>query len=141
MKQLYKLLLSELANASIKYIDFDSGQLERADQALLYPAALIKINAVNSDIDEAASQRKSWTVQFRVAFEALGAKTNSLASSTAIERSLAFADICQELYDLFQGVELLDYDAFECVDEGLESRTDTLFVYKYTFKTAVNVFK
>lgn len=142
MKELYQLATEALKTvASIKWIDFDYGQLENPDNGLKFPCALLKLNANNSDIDESGSQSKRWTLQLRLAWDAIGSRTAADTPESVLTRSLAWADVAAEVYDLLQGAELGNFDAFECTSEGQEPRSDGLVVYQYTFNTAVMKFK
>lgn len=142
MKELYQLIVAELKTVpAIKWIDFDYGQLENDKMGLKFPCALIELKANNNDIDESGSQEKKWTVQLRLAWDAIGARTAADTPESVLTRSLAWADVAAEVYDLLQGAELGDFDAFECTSEGQETRSDGLVVYQYTFSTAKLTFK
>ena len=142
MKELYQLIITALKTISaIKWIDFDYGQLENPDSGLKYPCELIKLNSNNKDIDEAGSQDKKWTVQIRLAWDATGNRTSADTPETVLTRSLAWADVASQVYDLFQGAELGNYTAFECTSEGQETRSDGLVVYQFTFNTGALKFK
>ena len=142
MKELYQLIVAELKTVpAIKWIDFDYGQLENEQIGLKYPCALVKLSANNKDIDEEGSQEKKWTVQIRLAWEAIGARTSADTPESVLERSLAWSDTATEVYHLFQGNELGDFSAFECTSEGQEPRSDGKVVYKYIFSTEIMVFK
>ena len=142
MKELYQLIVAELKTVpAIKWIDFDYGQLENEKMGLKFPCASIVLKANNKDIDEEGSQEKKWTVQIRLAWDAIGARTSADTPESVLERSLAWSDTATEVYDLFQGNELGDFSAFECTSEGQETRSDGLVVYQYTFSTAKLTFK
>ena len=142
MKELYQLITAALKTISeIKWIDLDYGQLENGDSGLKFPCGLIKLSANNKDIDESGSQEKNWTIQLRLAWDAIGNRTSADTPETVLTRSLAWADVASKVYDLFQGAELGNFDAFECTSEGQETRSDGLLVYKYTFSTAKLTFK
>ena len=142
MKELYQLATAALKTvAAIKWIDFDYGQLENPDSGLRFPCALLKLNANNSDIDESGSQSKRWTLQLRLAWDAIGNRTAADTPESVLSRSLAWADVAAEVYDLLQGREFGNFDAFECTSEGQETRSDGLVVYKYLFNTGKIVFK
>jgi hypothetical protein len=142
MKELYQLIVSELKKApEIKWIDFDYGQLENEKLGSKFPCGLIKLNSNNKDIDESGSQQKNPTVQLRLAWDALGSRTSADTPESVLSRSLAWSDTAKQVYDLFQGTELGDYNAFECTSEGMESRSDGKVVYQFTFNSQVMVFK
>ena len=142
MKELYQLIVAELKKVpEIKWIDFDYGQLENEKLGLKFPCGLIKLNSNNKDIDESGSQQKNPTVQLRLAWDALGSRTSADTPESVLSRSLAWSATAKQVYDLFQGNELGDYNAFECTSEGQESRSDGKVVYKYTFNTEIMVFK
>lgn len=142
MKELYELIVAELKTVSaIKWIDFDYGQLENDKIGLKFPCALIELKANNNDIDESGSQEKKWTVQLRLAWDAMGSRTAADTPESILERSLAWSDTATQVYNLFQGNELGDYTAFECTSEGQEPRSDGKVVYKYVFNTEEMVFK
>ena len=108
---------------------------------LKFPCALIELKANNNDIDESGSQEKRWTVQLRLAWDAMGSRTAADTPESILERSLAWSDTATQVYNLFQGNELGDYNAFECTSEGQEPRSDGKVVYKYVFNTEEMVFK
>lgn len=142
MKEVYQLIVAELRTVTaIKWIDFDYGQLENEQIGLKYPCALVKVSANNKDIDEEGSQEKKWTVQLRLAWDAIGSRTSADTPESVLERSLAWSDTATEVYNLFQGNDLGDYSAFECTSEGQEPRSDGKVVYKYIFSTEIMVFK
>lgn len=142
MKELYQLLATELKQvAEIRWIDNDFGQLDNNNIGLKFPAALIKLNSGNKDIDESGSQEKKWTVQIRLAFDGLGSRTSADTPDSVLARSLAWADVADRVYNLLQGAEVGEYNAFECTSEGQETRSDGLVVYRYVFTTDIMVFK
>lgn len=142
MKELYQLIVAELKTVSeIKWIDFDYGQLENEKLGLKFPCGLVKLNSNNKDIEESGSQEKKWTVQLRLAWDAIGNRTAADTAESVLERSLAWSDTAMHVYDLFQGNEIGDYTAFECTSEGQEPRSDGKVVYKYVFNTSKMVFK
>lgn len=142
MKELYQLIVAELKTVpAIKWIDFDYGQLENEKLGLKYPCALIVLKANNNDIDESGSQEKKWTVQLKLAWDAMGSRTAADTPESVLERSLAWSDTATQVYNLFQGNELGNYNAFECTYEGQEPRSDGKVVYQYTFSTAKLTFK
>jgi len=142
MKELYRLLITALKTISdIKWIDLESGQLDSTRPALKYPCVLVKISSVNNDIDESGSQEKNWTVQLRTAFDATNSRTSGDTPENIQDRSLAYIDTSSDIYELFQGNELGNFYAFECIQEGQEDRSDGLVVFKHVFKTGEIVFK
>lgn len=142
MKELYELIVAELKTVSaIKWIDFNYGQLENEKMGLKFPCALIELKANNNDIDESGSQEKKWTVQLRLAWDAMGSRTAGDTPESVLSRSLAWSATAKQVYELFQGSELGNYNAFECTSEGQEPRSDGKVVYKYTFNTEEMVFK
>lgn len=142
MNELYQLIVAELKKVpEIKWIDFDYGQLENEKLGLKFPCGLIKLNSNNKDIDESGSQQKNITVQLRLAWDAIGSRTSADTPESVLSRSLAWSATAKQVYELFQGNELGDYNAFECTSEGQEPRSDGKVVYKYIFNTETMAFK
>lgn len=142
MKTFYKLVTAAIkAVEAIKWIDMDSGQLEQSDKQLKYPCALIKFESNNSDVDESGSQQKDYTLTVRVAFDAVGSRTSADTPESVYNRSLAYFDTVESIYNAFQAVSVCDFTGFECISEGQEQRSDGLVVFKQVFKTSKIVFK
>lgn len=141
MKDLYKLISGELKTAEYKWIDLDFGQLEKPELGLKYPCALIKISSTNKDIDEPGSQEKDILVQLRLVWDGAGNRTSADTPESIQSKSLEYYDKVALVYDLLQGNCFGNYDAFECLSEGQETRNDGLVVYGFKFKTAILTFK
>ena len=142
MNELYRLLIAALKTVSeIKWTDLDYGQLDNANMGVKYPCALISLNAVNKDIDELGRQEKAWTVRIRLAWDGVGSRTSGDTPEAVLARSLAWTDTAKKVYDLFQGNEFGDYDAFECKSEGQEERSDGIVAYRFIFNTSKMNFK
>jgi hypothetical protein len=142
MKELYTALVAQLKTISaIKWIDLDNGQLDRKDPALKYPCILVKLNSNNEDVDESGSQDKQWSVQLRLAWDAIGIRTAADTPETVLNRSLAWTDTCDAVYNLLQGESFNGFDQFECKSEGQEIRSDGLVVFRMVFNTGKKKFK
>lgn len=142
MDELYQLIVAELKKVpGIKWIDFDYGQLENENLGLKFPCGLIKLSSNNHDIDESGTQQKNPTVQLRLAWDAIGSRTSADTPGSVLTRSLAWADVAAEVYDLLQGETFGNFEALECTSEGQETRNDGLVVYQYTFITGALKFK
>lgn len=142
MKDFYKSITEQLRSiAAIKWIDLDSGQLDRDNPELRFPCSLVRFESSNKDIDEAGSQDKAFTLTLRTAFDAVGSRTAVDTPESILNRSLAYFDSVSDIYNLLQGVDINNYTAFECIYEGQEQRSDGLVVFKQIFKTSKMVFK
>jgi len=143
MKDLYKALITPLKNTGSKWIDFDSGQLDTSDsrKALAYPCSLVRFSFKPSDVSEGSEQRESATITIRLAFDATGSRTSSDTAETALNRSLAWTNQADALYNALQGFAPSDFEELECIQRDQEPRSDGLVVWKMVFTTARWLFK
>lgn len=138
MKELYKALITPIANTGAKWIDFDSGQLDTSEmrKALKYPCALLRFGFVPNDISEDSQQRETGTITIRLAFDATRSRTSSDVAETVLDRSLAWTTQADALYSALQGFAPSDFEEMECTSRVQEPRSDGLVVWKMTFTTA-----
>lgn len=142
MKALYLALIAQIKiDPEIKWIDLDSGQLDNEDKKLTYPCALIRMSFNPGDVSESSEQRESANISVRLAFDATGTRTSSQTPESAINRSLAWTEQADNIYNSLQGFEPSDFDELECTGRNQEPRNDGLVVWNMTFKTARWMFR
>jgi len=143
MKDLYIALIEPIKTIGIKWIDFDSGQLESIEdrKPLKYPCVLLRFTFTLSDVSEDSDQREKASITLRLAYDANGSRTSADTPEIILNRSLEWTIQADSLYNAMQGLEPVNFEQLECTSRYQEQRTDGLVVWKMTFTTARWLFK
>lgn len=74
-------------------------------------------------------------------FDVTGSRTSADTPASVLNRSLAWTETADALYNAMQGFSPSDFEEMECTGRGQEPRTDGLVVWKMTFTTSRWLFK
>ena len=138
MKQLFLAVSAQLATVpAIKWIDMEKGQTDNAELrvALKFPSALIKISFPNAEELGGGNQQVKATVQIRLVFDAVNARTSKNTPDTPLNRSLEYLTIADEVYMALQAYETPTYERFIRTSQEQENRSDGLAIVRLTFST------
>lgn len=134
MKVVYKDIVNRLKTEvpALRWIDFDTGQLESSQRsAVAFPCALLNI-AVNSTTDVTDTiQECQGTITIRIAFES-HSKTNSSVQAEHLETSLQPYEVIADVYSALQGFGNDNFDPLSRVRQGKENNRN-MFVYSIVF--------
>lgn len=139
MKELYQALAAQIKGAGIKWIDFDSGQLDGSENraGVALPAALLAFAFTASNVSEVANmQREQVSITVRLAFDATASRTAVDTPASVLNRSLEWLTLADATYAALQGFEPAGFDAMECTLRRQEQRTDGLVVWSMQFNSA-----
>lgn len=141
MKELFKYLRNRLKTLnSIVWVDKDKGQINRFNMrpAIGFPAALIKIDYLRTEVVSKKKQRCFCRITVRLVWDYNG-DTDSTTEDTELTESLSYFDTCNEVYNLLQAE--IDHTIFqkplERISQTEESRNDGLLVVNMVFETVV----
>ena len=121
---------------AIKFSDLDKGQIDNYDQrpAVAFPAVLLKIELPNTADIGGKKQQCQARVTLRIAFDYTG-QTSCNTPSEALEQSLSYFDVVDELYQVFQGYFGEGFTRFSRLNLTEEKRKDGLKVVNMPFST------
>lgn len=134
MKVIYKNIVNRLKTEvpALRWIDFDTGQLENTQRPpVAFPCALLNI-AINSatDITDTIQECRG-TITVRMAFEQ-HSNTNSSVPDEHLETALQPYEIIADVYKSLQGYGTEYFDPLSRVRQGKENNK-SLFVYSIVF--------
>lgn len=117
MKNLFKAITAQLdAIPRIKWVDEEKGQmnynpsLERPP--LLFPAALVTISLPNTQNYNQSKQQAQAQVRIQLCFDFTG-NTNTKTPAADRDRSLAYYDVVDEVYQALQGFSTSEFNELE----------------------------
>lgn len=119
MKQLYITLIDILQKIPvIRWVDFDTEQLQQEMPPLVFPAILVNINSLRSrDIgDNIQRVNCSFTLTL---IDQIAGETNANAPEPMRSNALNFLDLAEKIYTKLQGFEDKEFYPF--------ARTETRF--------------
>ncbi|HLW09763.1 MAG TPA: hypothetical protein VKX35_05140 [Fermentimonas sp.] len=135
MKTIYNDILSRLKEKvpAIKWIDFDTGQLESPERpAVAFPCALISISISGaSDITDNV-QDCTGRIRIRLAFDQQ-MRTEASAPDTVRNKSLQPYDIIADVYSALQGFATIHFEPLTRVRQDKENSLYGLFIYFIEF--------
>lgn len=138
MKDLYLKILAKFAAEvpEFLWVDKDKGQLDNFNvrPQLAFPAALIRFDIIDTDDLGHKIQNVTLQVAFRLAFGYTG-ETSGRLSQEDRERSLAYFDNVQKVFEAFQGWEEDTFNEWVRTGQVEEQRGDGLQVTSMIFKT------
>jgi|GEM_PF-335563 hypothetical protein len=126
-----------LANASLRWIDWDRGQLKKKDNTgrypVAYPCALIRIGVTGTtDITDKIQDCKT-SVTVTLAFDPLSyGRTAANAPEEVRSQGLEPYDVIASVYGLLQGYGTQSFDCLRRRSQSEVTHSD-LFVYQIVF--------
>jgi len=138
MKQLFLAVSAQLATVpALKWIDMDKGQTDNAELrvALKFPSALIKISFPNPEELGGGNQQVKATVQIRLVFDSVNARTSKNTPDTPLNRSLEYLSTADEVYMALQAYETPTYERFIRTSQEQENRSDGMAIVRLIFTT------
>lgn len=136
MKTIYTEISKKLKEINtIKWIDFDKGQLDTNERPqIAFPAALISIDVYEcQDITETEQDCKA-KISIRLAFDNQ-MKTEASTPSTALNKALSPYDVIADVYTKMQGFSTDYFSSISRKRQGKESNRSGIFVYTIVFNT------
>lgn len=142
MKTIYKAILARLKpfidNGTIKWIDWDKGQLKKTGEKdrpdVNYPCALIRISLSNcTDVTDHIQDCKA-LVTITLAFNVESQRTSADVPEEVREQHLEPYDVIADVYSLLQGYYTDDFSPLSRKKAG-EVTHPSLFVYQIPFET------
>jgi len=135
MKTIYKDILSQLQTAvpAIRWIDFDTGQLESSERPpVAFPCALISISVTSAKDITDHTQDCTGRVRARLAFDQQ-MRTESVATPGIREVALSPYDVISDVYAALQGWTSGNFSPLSRVRQDREPSKHGLFIYLIEF--------
>lgn len=144
MKTIYSAVIERLKSKvkSLKWIDLDTGQLERAPvlnselerSPLAFPCVLVGINIPHAEDITDTDQDCEARVVVRLAFNQ-EMRTNAAAPASVAPAALKPYDIIADTYAALQGWGTTNFDPLSRISQQKENSRNGLFIYRIEFKT------
>ena len=137
MKTIYNDILERLKDISLRWIDWDKGQLKKKDETgrypVAYPCALIRIGITGTtDITDKTQDCKT-AVTVTLAFNPISyGRTAANAPENVRTQGLEPYDIIASVYSSLQGYGTQHFDCLRRRTQGEVTHND-LFVYQIVF--------
>jgi hypothetical protein len=143
MKDLFKYLRTQLKTVSdINWVDLDKGQVSKfaIRPAIAFPAALIKIDYPRTETMNKKKQKCSVRINVKLVWDYAG-DTDSVTEDQELEESLAYFDLCDDVYDKLQDdINIAIFNKrLDRISQIEEVRNDGLKVVNMVFETVVFV--
>lgn len=138
MKFLFKAILARLKEEipELKYIDMDKGQLDFFERPpVLFPCALISIQLPRTQDLGAKKQKCDAMITIRMGVDFSG-NTNSLTPAAELEKSMAYYDLTQKIYNTLQGWHTQEFNTLSRTSLREEKRPDMIKVVNIPFSTS-----
>lgn len=135
MKTIYNDILSRLKKQvpAIKWIDFDTGQLESIERpAVAFPCALISISISGANDITDHLQNCKGRIKVRLAFDQQ-MRTEASAPANVRDTSLQPYDVIADVYRALQGFATIHFDPLSRVRQDKENSRHGLFIYFIEF--------
>jgi len=141
MKAIYTDILDRISQAvtTIKWVDYDRGQLDNQNQrpALAFPCALIGIKFPDCrDVTDRMQSCKA-TITVRLAFDTMNTNTNASVTYQKRDVALEPLDVIAYVYKNLQAYETGNFNSLSRKSQGDEKRSDGLFVYQIVFSCEI----
>ena len=141
MKTIYKAVLEQLnpllQDNTLRWFDWDKGQLKKKDEAgrypVAYPCAIVRIGVTGTtDVTDKVQDCKT-AVTLTLAFDPLGSGRTAANAPDAIrEQGLEPYDVIADVYARLQGFGTANFDSLRRRSQGELTHSD-LFVYQIVF--------
>lgn len=136
MEFIYEKVLAQLATIpEIKYCDLDKGQMETEYPSVSFPAALINMQLPRCEDLGAKRQKCQALISIRLCFNFSG-NTNSKTPELERQKSFAYFELAEKVYQAFQGFKDENINAFSRQNMREERRPDKYKVVVITFSTS-----
>lgn len=141
MKTIFMAVLEQLKplieNRTLRWIDWDRGQLKKKDEtgrySLAYPCALIRMGITKAESITDKIQECTASVTVTLAFDPLSYGRTAANSPEGVRaQGLEPYDIIAEVYRRLQGLETDSFNPFSRKSQSELSHSD-LFVYQIAF--------
>lgn len=140
-KELTTAIRSKLKeNDTLRWVDLDKGQMEMYDSrpAIDFPAALFTIQFPRTENEEeikGLKQQAECLITVRICWDFTG-NTSGITSDAEFDRSMAFAQLLQEVYQELQAFSDGRFNKLERISLRDERRNDKYKVMNMVFRTA-----
>lgn len=144
MKTIYSAVIERLKSKvkSLKWIDLDTGQLERAPvlkpelerAPLSFPCALVVINISRAENITDTDQDCEARIVVRLAFNQ-EMRSSAAAPSHIAPVALKPYDIIADVYAALQGWGTANFDPLSRISQQKENSRNGLFIYRIEFET------
>lgn len=140
LKTIYTELVKHLRQQvpELRFIDLDRGQLEypAENYVLLFPAVLLRIDAITWGNIGEGLQEGDLSLQARVCFETWD-DINSLTPDEFFERGVENMDITDKVVRALHGLAGSNFNPLQGASTAQEFRNDGLLVFSETFRALV----
>lgn len=139
MKTLFEHITKQLQEITeLRWIDFDSGQLQEERPPVVYPCALVEINLPRYEDIDSDTQRVYAEFTVCLAFNVIG-ETNSNAPISQRSLALQYFDIVEKVERKLHGKQSELFYPFSITSLRNENVRKGLKVLRLSFQTAWNV--
>jgi hypothetical protein len=139
MKAIFVAITAKLEESAMRWVDEDKGQMNFENPPVIFPAALVEIDIPTIETLSRKAQNMEPTVTVRLCFDFIG-KTSNATPKIARDKSLAYYDQVQEVYELLQGFEGASFNPLELKSLMQEKRPDGYKVVALRFGTEFHEF-
>ena len=136
MKEIYKDILEALKDvAQLKWVDLEKGQMNSSKPTVAFPAALISIYLPKTNNITKEKQNVDCQITVRLCFNFTGS-TNSKMTTAERDKSLAYFEIADAVFNALQGYETENMNSLERINAVEEVRPDDYKVLQQSYRTS-----